>query len=139
MGKEWLETISYELAVLIRHATSIASNKKFGNLDRAAYLLLHQISTHGSAGVKTLANDFDLDISTVSRQAGSLEKKGYLSRKPDPTDGRAYTLHMTELGTKELSLYKQERLQKMSELFNHWTEEERESFGKLLIKFNRNR
>ncbi|MFB9757386.1 MULTISPECIES: MarR family winged helix-turn-helix transcriptional regulator [Bacillaceae] len=137
MDEHALETIELEMAILLRRATSITTSKKIGNLDRSAYLLLHQIASHGSAGVKALADEFHLDISTVSRQAAALEQKGYVYRVPDPLDGRAYSLQITDLGKKELNEYKQARLVRFEELLKDWSDEEREVFGQLLKKFNR--
>ncbi|MBY0122478.1 MarR family winged helix-turn-helix transcriptional regulator [Bacillus sp. S/N-304-OC-R1] len=138
MDERAIETIELELAILIRRINSISNYKKFGNLDRSAYLLLHQINVHnGSAGVKILADEFQLDISTVSRQTASLEKKEYVYRIPDPSDGRAYFLQITELGKKELLQYKKSRMERVSEIIESWTDEEREIFGQLLKKFNR--
>ncbi|MFL6516910.1 MAG: MarR family winged helix-turn-helix transcriptional regulator [Bacillus sp. (in: firmicutes)] len=136
MDEHSLEMIELELAILIRRTTSISNNKKFGNLDRSAYLILRRIKAKGAVGVKVLAEEFKLDISTVSRQAAALEHKGYLYRIPDPLDGRAYTLQLTEQGTNELFDYKQARLKRITELLEDWTDEERKLFGKLLEKFN---
>jgi len=136
MDKHSLEMIELELAILIRRTTSNSINKKFGNLDRSAYLILRRIVERGAVGVKLLAEEFQLDISTISRQAAALEHKGYLYRIPDPLDGRAYYLQITELGTKELFDYKQARLERITELVEDWSDEEREIFGKLLKKFN---
>lgn len=137
MDIQFLETIEFELAVFIRRVTSITANKRIGPLDRSAYLLLHQISAHGSAGVKALADKFNLDISTVSRQATALEQKGYVYRIPDSLDGRAFSFQLTDLGTKELMENKEARLTKIIELLKDWSGEECQSFGQLLSKFNR--
>jgi DNA-binding MarR family transcriptional regulator len=136
MDDQSLEIIELELAILIRRSTSISSNKKVGNLDRSAYLLLRRIANRGAAGVKILAGEFQLDISTISRQAAALEQKGYLYRIPDPLDGRAYSLQITELGTNELIEHKRARLERLAEVVHDWSDEEREVFGKLLKKFN---
>ncbi|MBV7504746.1 MarR family transcriptional regulator [Bacillus sp. sid0103] len=136
MDHQSIEMIELELAVFIRRITSISSNKKLGNLDRSAYLILHRIKTKGAVGVKVLAEEFKLDISTVSRQAAALEHKGLLYRIPDPLDGRAYSLQLSEQGTEDLFDYKQARLKRVAELLEDWSEEERELFGKLLEKFN---
>jgi DNA-binding MarR family transcriptional regulator len=136
MQENAIETIELEMAILFRRFTSI-THKKFGNLDRSAYLLLHQISAHGSAGVKTLADEFRLDISTVSRQTAALENKGYVYRIPDPSDRRSYFLQITDLGKKELLACKRARLARITKLLENWSEEERELFGRLLRKFNR--
>ncbi|WNS46958.1 MarR family transcriptional regulator [Paenibacillus sp. MMS20-IR301] len=137
MEKRSIETIELEMAVLVRRLTSLTTYKKIGNLDRAAYLLLHQIAFHnGTAGVKALADEFQLDISTVSRQAAALEHKGYITRVPDPVDGRAYSLQITETGGEILESNRQVRHEIIGNLLVHWSDEERATFGGLLKKFN---
>ncbi|OAS17731.1 MarR family winged helix-turn-helix transcriptional regulator [Paenibacillus oryzisoli] len=131
-----IQIIEAELGIFIRRFIAATTNKKVGNLDRAAYLLLHQISTHGSAGVKALAEEFQLDISTISRQTAALEQKGYLYRIPDPQDGRAYSMQLTDAGTEELALNKQARLAYLTKHLQDWTEEDQQRFGELLNKFN---
>lgn len=137
MDEQSFDTIALELAILARRVTSTTTYKRDGNLDRSAYLLLHQITSHGSAGVKALAEEFQLDISTVSRQASALEQKGYVARIPDPEDGRAFSLQITNLGSRELNDYRQARSVRMAELLKDWSDEERVQFGELLRKFNR--
>jgi DNA-binding MarR family transcriptional regulator len=135
MNEHTLETIELELTILVRRVTSIATT--IGNLDRSAYLLLRRISENGSAGVKTLAEEFHLDISTVSRQTAALEQKGYVYRIPDPTDGRSYSLQITEKGANELHDTKLARLERIAKRLKDWNDDEREQFGYLLTKFNR--
>ncbi|SFM15169.1 DNA-binding transcriptional regulator, MarR family [Paenibacillus sp. 1_12] len=129
-----LGTIELEMAVLVRRINSVTSDSS--RLDRSAYLLLHQLSVEQSSGVKTLANNLQLDISTVSRQTTAMEQKGFVSRIPDPQDGRSYFYQITDLGSKELIEYRQERLDKMKKLLNGWSDEECQNFGDLLKKFN---
>ncbi|TDL30346.1 MarR family transcriptional regulator [Jeotgalibacillus sp. S-D1] len=136
MNEKSLKTIELEMAVLIRRVNSITSNRNPENLVRSAYLLLHQLSLKGSAGVKTLAEELQLDISTVSRQAASLEQKGYVAKVPSPLDKRSYFYEITDVGATELRKYKQARFEKISKLLHDWDEEEHENFGKLLKKFN---
>ncbi|MCQ6561359.1 MarR family winged helix-turn-helix transcriptional regulator [Paenibacillus mendelii] len=136
MEENSLGMIESELAILLRRLTSI-STYKIGSLDRSAYLLLQQIAYHGSSGVKALSDEFRLDISTVSRQAAALEQKGYVSRIPDPLDGRAYFLQITDQGKTELNDNKNARLAIIEELLQSWSDEERMMFGQLMRKFNR--
>jgi DNA-binding MarR family transcriptional regulator len=135
MDEKAFESIDFELAVLVRRITSISS-KKISNLDRSAYLILHQITSDGPLGVKALAEAFRLDISTISRQASALEHKGYVYRIPDPMDGRAYSLQITELGKKEFKSYQHDRFSIIEEVLKNWTDEELELFSKLLKKYN---
>jgi len=136
MHESSVESIELELTLLVRRITSFSSNKKLGDLDRSAYLLLNQIAASGTAGIKTLSEQLHLDISTVSRQTAALESKGYVRKTPDPQDRRAYLFHNSEQGNEALSVYRQRRLSRMSEMLQHWDEEELQRFGELLRKFN---
>ncbi|MDG0794450.1 MarR family transcriptional regulator [Cohnella ginsengisoli] len=137
MSHETNTSIELEIALLIRRLTSISTGRKFGTLDRSAYLLLGQIESHGSAGVKALAEEFRLDISTVSRQTSALEQKGYVYKMPDPEDGRAYFYQLTDEGRRMLEETRQQRTERIDELLKDWSEDERTRFGELLAKFNR--
>ncbi|WP_306010704.1 MarR family winged helix-turn-helix transcriptional regulator [Paenibacillus sp. P46E] len=131
-----IDVIELEMAILVRRLVSMTTYRKIGNLDRSAYLLLHQIASHGSAGVKALSDEFHLDISTVSRQAAALEQKGYVKRIPDPVDGRAYSLEMTDTGEEVLNENKQARQESIGKMLCTWSDGERVIFGELLRKFN---
>ncbi|OKP87512.1 MarR family transcriptional regulator [Paenibacillus helianthi] len=131
-----IDVIELEMAILVRRLVSMTTYRKIGNLDRSAYLLLHQIASHGSAGVKALSDEFHLDISTVSRQAAALEQKGYVKRIPDPVDGRAYSLEMTDMGEEVLNENKQARQESIGKMLSAWSDGERVIFGELLRKFN---
>jgi DNA-binding MarR family transcriptional regulator len=134
MKENALETIDLELAVLLRRVTS--ASRKIGHLDRSAYLLLYRIISQGPAGVKILADEFQLDISTISRQTAALEQKGYVYRIQDPQDGRAYTLQITELGKKEFDEHQMARCERIGQVIKDWTDEESQLFGQLLRKYN---
>ncbi|WP_135557283.1 MarR family winged helix-turn-helix transcriptional regulator [Paenibacillus cymbidii] len=137
MDTETLELVELEIARLVRRVASFSFDKNGASLDRSAYLLLYRITKRGAAGVKTLADELRLDISTVSRQTAALEQKGLVVRKPVPLDRRAYVLEITPLGTSELAAFKQVRLQAIAGIMQDWSEEERAQFGTLLGKFNR--
>jgi DNA-binding MarR family transcriptional regulator len=137
MEEHSLEDLELELAILYRRINSISSHNKLGPLDRSAYLLLHQIISQGSAGVKALADEFKLDISTVSRQAAALENKGCIYKIPNPKDGRAYSFQITELGIKEYTESKKARLFRVKEVVESWSPDEQYMFAQLLNKFNR--
>lgn len=136
MNHQSLEEVELELALLIRRLTSMVTAQKVGSLDRAAYLLLTQISLGGACSVKNLSQTFHLDISTVSRQVSSLEQKGYVRRIPDELDGRAFILSITELGEQLLADDKANRIARLEHVLDNWTDAEMKQFGGLLKKFN---
>ncbi|PLT29580.1 MarR family winged helix-turn-helix transcriptional regulator [Peribacillus deserti] len=136
MSADGIETIELQMTILGRWNTSFAADKRWGSLERAAYLLLRQLQNHGPIGVKALAEELQADISTVSRQAAVLDKKGYAVKVPDTNDRRAYFYQITEFGRRELTQFQQKRLELISGLLSDWSDEERETFGNLLMKFN---
>lgn len=130
--------IEYESALLVRRGMHVSTfDKKYGVLDRSAYLLLRQLQESGPASVKTLADEFHLDISTVSRQAAALEAKGLVTRLSDPTDGRVSLFEITEFGLEQLQATMQTRHERFTRILESWTSEEQEMFGELLARLNR--
>ncbi|GIQ69149.1 MarR family transcriptional regulator [Xylanibacillus composti] len=134
MHEQSMERIEQELTDFIRRI--VATETRTGSLDRSAYILLRQLSLHGPAGVKTLADELRLDVSTVSRQAAALVDKQYVEKVPNPLDGRSYFYRLSARGEKEFEENRRLRQAKLMEVFQDWTEEERESFGQLLQKYN---
>lgn len=133
-----MEAIEMELSHIIRKLISETTYRKSdSSLDRAAYLLLDHIASGGWSSVKSLAEEFKLDSSTISRQTSSLEKKGYVRRVPSELDRRAYTLDITKSGAEELEKNKQQRAERIGELLSGWPAEEVEQFSQLLQKFGR--
>lgn len=138
MGKSNpVELIEYELTTFIRRAVYIDnSEKKIGNLERSAYLLLRQLDEFGPARVKELAESFKLDISTVSRQAAALEAKELIIRFSDPSDGRVSLFTTTKLGKQKLKADKKMRLKRFEGILSEWSDAEKEMFGGLLLRMN---
>lgn len=68
--------------------------------DRASFLLLHLLELHGPQRMTDLAAQLSLDHSTVSRQVGALSEAGLVETHPDPHDGRARRLVVTDAGRK---------------------------------------
>lgn len=136
-AREAVELIDTELAMLVRRSTSFSADKSLTKLDRSAYLLLNRMLERDRPGVKVLADELQLDISTVSRQIAALEQKGYVLRIPDPEDGRAYFFEVTEAGRRDLLEYKQARQALIVKRLQGWSDEERSRFGELLRKYNR--
>lgn len=82
LRRQAIEVIENEVMDFIRRI--ITSERRNGRLDRSAFVILRQLSTHGPAGVKTLADQLHLDMSTVSRQAAALVEKGLCGQNAQP-------------------------------------------------------
>jgi len=137
-GKDTIDIIQTEIDVLqIQVAFARKRDEKIGALDRSAARLLGELYEKGPLGISALADIFQLDISTVSRQIAALEAKGYAIRIPDPKDGRVSLLEITPSGKKQFIEVRQARRNLYNELLVDWSEEERKKFGEYLQKLNR--
>jgi DNA-binding MarR family transcriptional regulator len=71
-------------------------------VERQAIIILSRLRENGSIRLSDLAADLMVDISTVSRQARSLEEHGLVGRTDDPDDRRAVRLHLSPAGDRVL-------------------------------------
>ncbi|WP_172369147.1 MarR family winged helix-turn-helix transcriptional regulator [Sporosarcina jiandibaonis] len=60
--------------------------------------ILHEISLHDNPSMQTVANALGMDITTFSRQIGTLEKIKLIKRIPYSKDRRILLLTLTETG-----------------------------------------
>ncbi len=60
--------------------------------------ILARLASRGPSRVSVLAADLGVTQPTLSDAVAALLRKGHLKREPDPVDGRAVRLHLTELG-----------------------------------------
>ena len=87
------------LAALLRRAR--AWNREVAtvvhpDLQPTAYALLARVDELGSTRAIDLSDYFGIDKGAISRQVGLLERVGLVSRQPDPDDGRAQLLVVTQ-------------------------------------------
>jgi DNA-binding MarR family transcriptional regulator len=130
-----VDLVAHETAVLIRRAES--ARQRVQTLDRSAYLLLDAVAARNSLALTDLAERFQLDVSTVSRQVTVLEAKGLVERWADPGDGRVCLLAITETGASQLQAARAVRHDFFAALLADWTDEERRAFGTALRRLNR--
>ncbi|WP_425271771.1 MarR family winged helix-turn-helix transcriptional regulator [Paenibacillus protaetiae] len=95
------------------------------------------MSVLGKIGVKALAEEFHLDVSTISRQTSALEEKGYVMRTPDPDDGRASYFELTDLGREKLRDAQAYRMSRFKRIFEEWNDEDLQKFGHYMVRVNR--
>lgn len=67
-------------------------------LGRQGFAVLIAVYSKGPARVSEIAEHLCVDLSVASRQLQVLAEAGYLSREPDPEDGRAHLLSLTDDG-----------------------------------------
>ncbi|MDI2128828.1 MarR family winged helix-turn-helix transcriptional regulator [Yinghuangia seranimata] len=133
------DRLQHEVALFARRAEQTrlgAAGELRYTMDRAAYLLLGRLEAEGPMGVKALAQAMSIDSSTVTRQVTPLVDQGYVDRVPNPDDGRAVLLRLSEIGLDRLHQVRRARIQLMAEMCAEWSAEDRERFTELLTRFN---
>ena len=62
------------------------------------FLTLAALNEVGSAAVNALAERLDIERTAMGKMVGFLERDGFVTIKPSPTDGRSRLLELTEEG-----------------------------------------
>ena len=60
--------------------------------------ILYEVSLHTDPSMQIVADALGMDITTFSRQIGTLEKKNMITRTPNHIDRRIYLLSLTKTG-----------------------------------------
>ena len=104
------------------------------SVDRAGYWLLVRLSSQAPVRLSELADTVELDLSTVSRQMRDLVAIGLVIKVPDPDDGRASLLSLSERGWAVLEMVSEARRQALAEVVKDWSEEERTALTRGLVR-----
>lgn len=126
--------VEREVSLLLRLAESARKDAEM--LDRSAYLLLGELEARGPLGIAVLAQTFQVDLSTASRQAAALEAKGLVQRLHDPDDARVSLLQITPLGRTRFWATRDARHAIYSDILGDWTEEDRRQLAAHLARLN---
>jgi DNA-binding MarR family transcriptional regulator len=118
------------LALLGRH-----SEPDLG-LDRAGYLLLRTLERIGPASINTIATAVGLDGSTVTRQVATMKDLGLVERKTNPGDRRSCIISPTADGRSLMRQMRRNRRNSLDSVISDWTDEDRSTLGKLLLRLN---
>jgi DNA-binding MarR family transcriptional regulator len=94
--------------------------------------ILFKLSHHGPARPSDLAGWCHLDLSTVSRHLGALERDGQVERLADPDDGRAHRVAVTSAGQEYVADFITARSAMVAAATATWTPTERADLERLL-------
>jgi DNA-binding MarR family transcriptional regulator len=129
--------VGSELVRLVRVLTAwrqrARDEAQWGLGDR---MLLGRLVDFGEQRATDLAAKCFLDLSTVSRQIGSLVTRDLVARRPDPDDRRGTLLAATEAGRAQVRRYRAERDRAMAGVLAPWPPEERAQLVRLLARLN---
>ncbi|RED59431.1 MarR family winged helix-turn-helix transcriptional regulator [Cohnella phaseoli] len=96
--------------------------------------VLEAVAATGSVRMKELAERLNIKARTVTDFVDALERDGLLLRMPDPTDGRATLIRLTELARNHLNEALAYQAQVASRMLANLPDEERSHLCQLLHK-----
>ena len=107
---------------------------KEANISISQLAFMGFAASHPGCGIQAMASGLNLSNPTVSIGVGRLEEAGFLTRQPDPQDGRAVQLFLTPQG-KDLHQRTHEfRCKKFELLLTGLNPQERMTLNNLLEK-----
>jgi DNA-binding MarR family transcriptional regulator len=128
-----------EIAALVRglkglngHAIAASGLR----LEPAGVHVIGRLAALGPVRLTELASALGLDPSSVSRQVTAVERAGYVRREPDPDDGRAIRLVLTDKGRQAAASVQQKRAQALKVLTPGWSDHDHEELAALLARLN---
>jgi len=104
------------------------------NISPSQLAFLTFLTLNPGCGIQAIASGLRLSKPTVSIGVSQLEETGFLTRQPDPKDGRAVQLFLTPEGQKLHQRTLEFRCQKFERLLKYLSPQERTTLNNLLEK-----
>ncbi|MBW0091455.1 MarR family transcriptional regulator [Pseudonocardia sp. KRD-184] len=121
---EAVQRLEREISLLLRRSRSVLrtlATRLHPDVDAASYAVLLAIARSSPLRLVDLAEEFGLDKSTMSRQISSLLALGLLRRRPDPEDGRAFLLELSDGGRERLEEVSRARHEEFRSRLASWS------------------
>jgi DNA-binding MarR family transcriptional regulator len=95
-------------------------------IDPSQAALLYTLKCRGAMRLSDIADAMKLDASTVSRHVQQLGDREFIERGPDPEDGRASIISLTDEGRSGLKFSFEQRRAILAEALADWNDQDRE-------------
>ncbi|RII15989.1 MarR family protein [Streptomyces sp. YIM 130001] len=128
-----------ELTIFLRRARASSgemAREVHPDLEPAAYGLLGRLERTGPQRATDLAAFIGVGKATMSRQLRGLEQLGLVAREPDPVDGRASLLRLTEEGRERFRVVRDARRERYIRKLADWDRLEVAELARLLGQLN---
>ena len=136
---EPLRQLEQEVGVMVRRVRRVIGERARSvhpDLQPVSYLMLGYLRHHGPVRASALCAAFAMDKGSVSRQVQHLMDLGLVDRTPDPEDGRATLLSISEDGLRRSVDVADHRRKLLAERLGDWTAADLEQFVGLLSRYN---
>lgn len=122
------------IGLLMQAGRSLRTRHPEDQVDPSTFPLAKRLMFCGAMRVSDLAASVELDTSTVSRQIKQLEDKQIVERTPDPADGRASLVQLSEPGRQVMQAAFQRRFRRIETALEPWSSRDRETLQRLLTR-----
>ncbi|MEW1648034.1 MarR family transcriptional regulator [Streptomyces sp. NPDC091219] len=132
-------SLERELTFLLRRARANQgemAREVHPDLESAAYGLLVRLEEYGRQRATELAAYIGVGKATMSRQLRALEELGLIAREPDPADGRAWLVDLTDEGRRRVTHVREARRARYVTQLSHWDRREVAELARLLHELN---
>lgn len=134
-----LRDLEVEVGVLIRRVRRVIGERARAvhpDLLPSSYLMLSYVGDNGPLRASAMCAVFEIDKGAISRQVQHLIDLGLVDRAPDPEDGRATLLSVSDEGVRRLEAVAEERRELLAERLGDWPVEELQEFAASLRRYN---
>ena len=134
-----LRQLEQEVGVMIRRVKRVIGERARAvheELQPASYLILGYVAEHGPMRASEVKDAFGIDKGAISRQVQHLIDLGMLDRTPDPEDGRATLLTVSDAARRRLADVAAHRRTWLDEQLGDWTTAELVDFAAMLARYN---
>lgn len=131
--------LEHEIGTLLRRVRRRLEERAVmvhSELSATSYLVLVTLRDHGSCRAADLAELFALDKGSVSRVVHQLLDLGLILRSPDPADGRASILTVSDEALRRIAAVRDGQREQFDDRLGSWDDEEIEDLAARLSRFN---
>ena len=100
--------------------------------------LLGYLSRNGASSQRQLADYYEVDPAAVCRMLDSLQKGGFVTRRPDDTDRRRDLIELTPAGSQAYGQWRAFCAEVEEQMLQGFTSQEREAFSNYLLRAYQN-
>lgn len=139
ISRDTTDRLTVGLGQLLRVGRQLshrAAHELYGDLPSYGWAVLVPLESEGEQRLSTLALRLGVDGSVASRQVAVLERSGLITRRPDPQDGRASLLGLSDAGRAVLARTREVRSEWAVAALADWTDDEAELLGRLIERLS---
>lgn len=131
-----IEAQMWLLGRRIRRKISETAQEVAPGVGANGFALISVLEQRGPMRQQLLAEAIESDKGSMSRLVSELEEQGLVQRSPDPADGRAQLIGLTDLGRARMQELYDRRSERFARMMGDWTVEDLEGFRHYLTRYN---